>query len=93
MNGIKTIGILLAISLSMIALTTLNMSSVNAAANCDKATPIENPGGNFNGNTKKCGEFPEDDGPHEPVRKCGTPNEFKDNGGPAGATCKFRGNN
>lgn len=84
--------IIVALVASIGATGLLNVPSVYADANCDKADREDNTQGNRRGNAKQC-SFAPSDGPKEPVRKCGSPNEFKDNDDDGSAVCRIQGRN
>ena len=92
----KIMGIILGTAVSMIVATLIGPSNthfVYADANCDEAENTDNPTGNFKGNSKQCSINTENQGAKEPIRKCDSPNAFKNNDGDANVSCKFRGNN
>jgi hypothetical protein len=77
---------------SIVATGTLSTSPAYADANCDHADREDNVQGNRRGNVKQC-TIEENDGPKEPIRKCFTPNGFKDNDGDGNGACRLQGSN
>ena len=66
-------GIILVTAVSMVVATLigpLNVHLVYADANCAKADNIDNPSGNFKGNSKQCSINTDNQGPKEPIRNC-----------------------
>ena len=90
-KGISFILLGIAIALVASSFPSANIQSVSADANCESATPNLNSAGNWRGNVKQCIGEPEAEGSKEPIRKCGSPNEFKDNDNDSFEGCKVRG--
>lgn len=89
MGFMTAIGMLITLG---VTIGSLNMPSAYADANCDNSPFSQNPSGNWKGNVKQCAFIP-GDLPEEPIRKCDSPNDSKDNDGDGLSFCKIRGSN